>query len=145
MDATAKVARLADAEPVSFGPLAEYRKLTGDDGLPVFTGVQTCRPGYQTPLHSHPYVEYLFVLEGAAEAWLDAEAHRPVRLNAGDMIALPAGVPHGISQRRGWRAAAAGHSLLADADREPDCGKGRRSVVTPPSKVMISRSAGALA
>ena len=45
MDATAKVARLADAEPVSFGPLAEYRKLTGDDGLPVFTGVQTCRPG----------------------------------------------------------------------------------------------------
>ena len=96
MDATAKVARLADAEPVSFGPLAEYRKLTGDDGLPVFTGVQTCRPGYQTPLHSHPYVEYLFVLEGAAEAWLDGEAHRPARLNAGDMIALPAGVPHGF-------------------------------------------------
>ena len=94
MSTVAKVARLAEALPVSFGPLAEYRKLMGDDGLPVFTGVQTCRPGYRTPLHSHPYVEYLFVIEGTAEAWLAGDEDRPARLESGDMIALPAGTPH---------------------------------------------------
>ena len=60
----------------------------------MFTGVQTCRPGYATPLHWHPYVEYLFVLEGTMEAWLEGKEHEPARLNSGDMIALPACVPH---------------------------------------------------
>ena len=94
MSAVAKVSRLAELKPVSFGPLAEYRKLMGDDGWPVFTGVQTCRPGYRTPLHSHPYVEYLFIIEGTAEAWLAGDEDRPARLESGDMIALPAGAPH---------------------------------------------------
>ncbi len=94
MDAVAKVARLANSKPVSFGPLAHYQKLTGDDGLPVFTGVQTCRPGYQTPLHSHPYIEYLFIIDGTAEAWLAGGEDRPARLGPGDMIALPAATPH---------------------------------------------------
>jgi mannose-6-phosphate isomerase-like protein (cupin superfamily) len=94
MNAVAKVARLAESMPIPFGPLAHYQKLTGDDGLPVFTGVQTCKPGYRTPLHSHPYVEYLFIIEGTAEAWLAGDEDRPVRLGSGDMIALPAGAPH---------------------------------------------------
>jgi len=94
MNTVAKVTRLAEAQPVPFGPLAEYRKLMGDDGWPVFTGVQTCRPGYRTPLHSHPYVEYLFVIEGTVEAWLAGNEDHPVRLESGDMIALPAGAPH---------------------------------------------------
>jgi hypothetical protein len=45
--AEAKISRLATAEAVSFGPLAKYQRLTGDDGTPVFTGVQTCRPGWK--------------------------------------------------------------------------------------------------
>jgi mannose-6-phosphate isomerase-like protein (cupin superfamily) len=92
--AAAKIARLSDAPSVSFGPLADYQRLTGDDGLPVFTGVQTCQPGYATPLHWHPYVECLFVLEGTMEAWLDGEQDRPSVLSPGDMIALPACTPH---------------------------------------------------
>jgi mannose-6-phosphate isomerase-like protein (cupin superfamily) len=92
--AEARIARLAEAETVSFGPLAEYARLTGDDGLPVFTGVQTCKPGYQTPLHWHPYVECLFILEGTMEAWLEGKEDQPARLEVGDMIALPACVPH---------------------------------------------------
>lgn len=90
----ARIARLADAEPVSFGPLAHYQRLTGDDGLPVFTGVQTCLPGYATPLHWHPYAEYLFVLDGTLEAWLQGQENAPAQLGPGDMIALPAGAPH---------------------------------------------------
>ena len=92
--AEAKIARLSESEPVSFGPLAYYNKLTGDDGLPIFTGIQTCKPGYQTALHWHPYVECLFVIEGVAEAWLEGQEASPVRLEAGDMIALPACTPH---------------------------------------------------
>jgi hypothetical protein len=49
--AEAKIARLSEAPSVSFGPLAHYQRLTGEDGLPVFTGVQTCQPGYATPRH----------------------------------------------------------------------------------------------
>ena len=60
--AEARIARLSETEAVSFGPLAHYNKLTGDDGLPFFTGVQTCKPGYRTPLHWHPYVECLFII-----------------------------------------------------------------------------------
>ena len=92
--AEAKVIRSANVEPASFGPLAEYRRMTGQDGLPIFTGVQTCAPGYSTPLHWHPYVECLFVLEGEMEAWLEGQEASPSRLGPGDMIALPACAPH---------------------------------------------------
>jgi mannose-6-phosphate isomerase-like protein (cupin superfamily) len=92
--AQARVVSLATAAKTSFGPLSHYQRLTGDDGLPVFTGVQTCQPGYATPLHWHPYVECLFVLEGVMEAWLEGQEATPTRLTEGDMIALPACTPH---------------------------------------------------
>jgi mannose-6-phosphate isomerase-like protein (cupin superfamily) len=88
------VVRLTEAEPVAFGPLATYQRLTGEDGHPVFTGVQTCQPGYATPLHWHPYVESLFVLEGTLEAWTEGKEDAPLRLGPGEMIVLPAGAPH---------------------------------------------------
>ena len=87
--AEARIARLSEAPAVSFGPLSHYQRLTGEDGMPVFTGVQTCQPGYATPMHWHPYVECLFVLEGTMEAWLEGQ-----QLSPGDMIALPACTPH---------------------------------------------------
>ena len=94
------VARLADAEPISFGPLSDYRKLIGDrEGLPLFTGVQTCEPGYRTPMHWHPYAEYLFVIEGEMHAWQEGAEDRAVKLRPGDMIALPAGKPHVFCNR----------------------------------------------
>ncbi len=91
---TARVRRLSEIEKTSFGPLSDYQRLTGDDGMPVFTGVQTCQPGYATPLHWHPYVECLFVLEGTMEAWLEGDEATPTRLGPGEMIALPACTPH---------------------------------------------------
>jgi mannose-6-phosphate isomerase-like protein (cupin superfamily) len=90
----ARVIRSAEVEPTSFGPLAEYRRMTGQDGLPIFTGVQTCAPGYSTPMHWHPYVECLFVLEGTMEAFLEGQEDTPARLGPGDMITLPACAPH---------------------------------------------------
>ncbi len=90
----ARVVRLGEVEAVSFGPLAQYQRMTGEDGLPVYTGVQTCQPGYATPLHWHPYVEYLFVLEGKLEAWLQGAEATPFHLGVGDMLTLPANTPH---------------------------------------------------
>ena len=90
----ARVVRVADAEAVSFGPLAQYQRLTGDDGHPVFTGVQTCQAGYATPLHWHPYVESLFILEGVIEAWTEGAENAPLRIGVGEMIVLPAGTAH---------------------------------------------------
>ncbi len=94
ISASPTVARLAASEAVAFGPLSHYNKLIGDGVLPIFTGVQTCAPGYQTALHWHPYVEYLFVLEGVLEAWTEGQEVDPHRLGVGDMIALPAHTPH---------------------------------------------------
>ena len=64
---------------------ATYRAIIGDDtgaGLPIRTGIQTSQPGYQTRVHSHPYVETLTVLSGCGEAWLDGEPGRIAELTA---------------------------------------------------------------
>ena len=90
----AKVIRLADVEQKSLGRAATRQHLTGDDGNPVLTGIQTSEPGDATKLHSHPYVECLFVLEGSMEAWLQGEEATPHRLGPGDMIVLPPNTPH---------------------------------------------------
>ena len=94
MIVTPTVGRMDQAEAISFGPLSQYRKLIGEAGLPLFTGVQTCKPGYRTPDHFHPYPEYLFIIEGTMKAWLLDRADLVQTLNAGDMIVLPANTPH---------------------------------------------------
>ena len=90
------VVRLDETERVSFGPLSEYQLLIGDDDgtTPLRAGIQTARPGYQAPLHSHPYVEILHVLEGTAEAWIEGGEDKPIVLERGDTIAFPADTPH---------------------------------------------------
>jgi len=92
----ATVIRLADTTTVPFGPDSFYQLLVGDDhgNTPVRVGIQTAQPGYAAGLHSHPYLEVIHVLEGAAEAWVEGQEDRPVRLEAGDTIALPPDVPH---------------------------------------------------
>ena len=90
------VVRLADTEAVKFGPDAHYQLILGDDAgtTPVRTGIQTSQPGYVAPMHSHPYMEILHVLDGTAEAWIEGGEERPVRLEKGDTIALQPEVPH---------------------------------------------------
>jgi mannose-6-phosphate isomerase-like protein (cupin superfamily) len=61
--------------------------------VPIRTGIQTSPPGYQTHLHSHPYVEVLTVLEGRGEAWLAGE-EGVVPLEPGVSITLPANRQH---------------------------------------------------
>ena len=91
-----KVVKLDETEVVSFGPLACYQPIIGDDAgtTPVRTGIQTSQPGYVAPVHAHPYLEILHILDGTAEAWLEGQEDRPVLLRKGDTIALPPDVPH---------------------------------------------------
>ncbi|MGD9617716.1 MAG: cupin domain-containing protein [Alphaproteobacteria bacterium] len=79
---------------------ATYRTIIGDDtgaGLPIRTGIQTSQPGYQTRVHSHPYVETLTVISGRGEAWLDDKSEGEpdrIALEPGITVVLPANRPH---------------------------------------------------
>lgn len=90
------VKRLDDTEIVKFGPDAIYQPIIGDDEgtTPVRTGIQTSQPGYAAPVHSHPYMEILHILDGVAEAWIDGQEQGKVTLRRGDTVAIPPGVPH---------------------------------------------------
>ena len=91
-----QVIRLADTEVVKFGPDATYQLIIGDDegSTPVRTGIQTAEPGYVAPVHQHPYVEILHILDGAAEAWLEGRESEAVTLRRGDTMAIPPDTPH---------------------------------------------------
>jgi quercetin dioxygenase-like cupin family protein len=91
-----KVVRLEDTEIVKFGPDAFYQPILGDEAgtTPIRTGIQTSEPGYVAPVHSHPYLEVLHILEGTAEAWVDGREADKVIVRKGDTVALPANVPH---------------------------------------------------
>src|SRR4029453_3026006 len=81
-----KIRKLADSSRVEFGPLAFYHPLIADGDTPVRTGIQTSAPGYVAPMHFHPYVELLFIIEGEAEAWLQGGEDKPSRLPVGTGI-----------------------------------------------------------
>jgi mannose-6-phosphate isomerase-like protein (cupin superfamily) len=95
MDAL-KVVRLEETEVVRFGADSIYQLILGDDEgtTPIRTGIQTAQPGYAAPVHSHPYMEVLHILDGVAEAWVDGQEDRKVTLRKGDTIAIPPEVPH---------------------------------------------------
>ena len=50
---------------------ATYQTLVGDErgSTPVRLGIQVSDPGYETPYHSHPYMEILTIVAGTGEAW----------------------------------------------------------------------------
>jgi quercetin dioxygenase-like cupin family protein len=94
----ARVIRLADTEVVSLGPASNYRPIVGDDAgtTPVRTGIQTCLPGYEVPLHCHPYMEIIHVLDGTLEFWIEAAEDEAELLRRGDTIEIQPGIWHGF-------------------------------------------------
>lgn len=49
-------------------------------------------PGATAPWHRHPGEELIYIIEGTLEYQL--EGHAPVRVKAGDVLFVPAGVAH---------------------------------------------------
>ena len=84
-------------DDVPFDPFrdgATYQTLVGDaqGSTPVRIGIQTSSPGYRTPLHSHPYMEALMILEGEGEAWM--EGGEPFAVKPGMTLVFPAHTRH---------------------------------------------------
>jgi quercetin dioxygenase-like cupin family protein len=60
-------------------------------GAPFSTYLVKAKPGQGPPLHTHPYVEVAFTIEGTA-AFTVGDASREV--NAGSIVVIPENTPH---------------------------------------------------
>ncbi len=94
-----RVRRLVDTESVSYGPQSDLRVLVGDEerSTPIRAALQTCQPRYDVPFHSHPYLEYLIVLDGSAEFRIEVDGLQTVELQKGDTVELHPGVWHAFT------------------------------------------------
>ena len=62
-----------------------------NEGAPFSAYIVTAKPGQGPPLHTHPYVEVAFTIEGSATITVGDET-RDVK--AGGVVVIPAGCPH---------------------------------------------------
>jgi mannose-6-phosphate isomerase-like protein (cupin superfamily) len=68
------------------------REFVGEtQGAPFSAYIVTAQPGQGPPLHTHPYVEVAFTLEGSATITVGDEQREA---KAGGIVVIPAGTPH---------------------------------------------------
>lgn len=60
-------------------------------GAPVSAYIVNAQPGQGPPLHTHPYVEVAFTLEGSASITVGDETRD---VHAGGIVVIPAHTPH---------------------------------------------------
>jgi quercetin dioxygenase-like cupin family protein len=60
-------------------------------GAPISAYIVNAPPGKGPPLHTHPYVETIFMLEGTATLTIGDETREA---KAGDIAVVPANTPH---------------------------------------------------
>ena len=60
-------------------------------GAPFSAYIVTSKPGQGPPLHTHPYVEVAFTIEGSATITVGDETRA---VKAGGVVVIPAGTPH---------------------------------------------------
>jgi len=58
---------------------------------PISAYIVKAKPGQGPPLHTHPYVEIAFTLEGTATITVGNETRE---MNAGGIVVIPANTPH---------------------------------------------------
>ena len=61
------------------------------EGAPISAYIVNAKPGQGPPLHTHPYVEVIFMLEGWAKLTIGEETRE---VNAGAIAVVPANTPH---------------------------------------------------
>jgi quercetin dioxygenase-like cupin family protein len=82
-----------------------YEFVGEKQGAPFSAYIVNAKPGQGPPLHTHPYVEVAFTLEGRATITVGNET-RDVK--AGDIVVIPANTPH--------RFVNAGNTVLRQID-----------------------------
>jgi quercetin dioxygenase-like cupin family protein len=60
-------------------------------GAPVSAYIVNAKPGQGPPLHTHPYVEIAFTVEGTATITVGDEERQ---VTAGGVVVIPANTPH---------------------------------------------------
>jgi quercetin dioxygenase-like cupin family protein len=60
-------------------------------GAPFSAYIVTAKPGQGPPLHTHPYVEVAFTLEGRATITVGDDTRE---VKAGGVVVIPANTPH---------------------------------------------------
>jgi quercetin dioxygenase-like cupin family protein len=60
-------------------------------GAPFSAYIVKAKPGQGPPLHTHPYVEVAFTLEGTARITVGDDTRN---VNAGGIVVIPANTPH---------------------------------------------------
>jgi quercetin dioxygenase-like cupin family protein len=68
-----------------------YEFIGEKQGAPFSAYVVTAKPGEGPPLHTHPYVEVAFTIEGRATITVGDEQRE---MQAGGIAVIPAGTPH---------------------------------------------------
>jgi mannose-6-phosphate isomerase-like protein (cupin superfamily) len=74
-------------------------------GAPFSAYIVNAKPGKGPPLHTHPYVEVAFVIEGSAHITVGDETRE---VKGGGVVVIPAGTPH--------RFINSGHTILRQID-----------------------------
>jgi quercetin dioxygenase-like cupin family protein len=74
-------------------------------GAPFSAYIVKAQPGQGPPLHTHPYVEAAFTIEGCATITVGDEERE---VKAGGIVVIPANTPH--------RFVNSGHTLLRQID-----------------------------
>jgi quercetin dioxygenase-like cupin family protein len=68
-----------------------YEFVGEKEGAPFSAYIVDAKPGKGPPLHTHPYVEVAFTLEGCATITVGDEERE---VNAGGIVVIPANTPH---------------------------------------------------
>jgi len=61
------------------------------EGAPISAYIVNAKPGQGPPLHTHPYVEVIFMLEGCTRLTIGEETRE---VTAGAIAVVPANTPH---------------------------------------------------
>src|SRR6476469_3058994 len=61
------------------------------EGAPFSSYIVTAKPGQGPPLHTHPYIEVAFTIEGRATITVGDDTRQ---VNAGSIEVTPANTPH---------------------------------------------------
>jgi quercetin dioxygenase-like cupin family protein len=125
--------------PVVPGESLDFARLPGrvsadpvPPGLAVGCSARVVRiaPGPRTP-HRHPHsVEVVYVAEGSGTAWEDDV---PTRVSAGDVLVVPAGVPHATV------AAGPGDLVLVCFFPHPDLAANAEELPAPPRGLAVDQ------
>jgi mannose-6-phosphate isomerase-like protein (cupin superfamily) len=68
-----------------------YEFVGEKQGAPFSAYIVNAKPGQGPPLHTHPYVEVAFTIEGRASITVGDETRE---VNAGGIVVIPPNTPH---------------------------------------------------